>query len=94
MTTSQPETAENRLKRLRMRSWRRGIKEMDLVLGRFSDDHLDTLSDADLDVYEALLQENDQDLLRWITGQDPIPEQFADLFGRIAEHAHSRGTTG
>lgn len=89
MTT---ETHENRLKRLRMRSWRRGIKEMDLVLGKFSDDKLETLGAADLDTYEALLNENDQDMLRWITGQDPVPEHFADLFGRISEHAHSRGT--
>jgi antitoxin CptB len=94
MTIAQTETPEIRLKRLHMRSWRRGIKEMDLVLGRFSDDCLNGLSPADLDVYEAILQENDQDLLRWITGQDPIPDQFADLFGRISAHAHSRGTTG
>lgn len=89
MTT---ETPENRLKRLHMRSWRRGIKEMDLVLGKFSDDHLDGLSADDLDVYEALLNENDQDMLRWITGQDPVPERFADLFARISDHAHSKGT--
>ncbi len=89
MTT---ETRETRLKRLHMRSWRRGIKEMDLVLGKFSDELLGSLSDADLDVYEALLEENDQDMLRWITGQDPTPEGYADLFGRISAHAHSKGT--
>ena len=94
MTAPRSERPENRLKRLHMRSWRRGIKEMDLVLGKFSDDQLSDLSAADLDVYEALLLENDQDLLRWITGQDPVPDRFADLFGRISEHAHSRGTTG
>ncbi|MFD0980899.1 succinate dehydrogenase assembly factor 2 [Tropicimonas aquimaris] len=86
------ESNEDRLKRLRMRSWRRGIKEMDLVLGRFSDDQLASLSEADLETYDALLHENDQDMLRWITGQDPVPERFAELFGRISQHAHSRGT--
>jgi antitoxin CptB len=86
------ESRDLRLKRLHMRSWRRGIKEMDLVLGRFADDQLDTLSDADVDVYDALLRENDQDMLRWITGQDPVPGQYTDLFSRISQHAHGRGT--
>ncbi|PRY25343.1 antitoxin CptB [Aliiruegeria haliotis] len=86
------ESRENRLKRLHMRSWRRGIKEMDLVLGKFSDDHLGDLSDDDLALYDALLSENDQDMLRWITGQDPVPAPYGDLFARISDHAHSRGT--
>lgn len=86
------ESNEDRLKRLRMRSWRRGIKEMDLVLGRFSDDQLASLSETDLETYDALLHENDQDMLRWITGQDPVPARYADLFGRISSHAHARGT--
>ncbi|MFV0360692.1 succinate dehydrogenase assembly factor 2 [Tropicimonas sp.] len=86
------ETRENRLKRLRMRSWRRGIKEMDLVLGHFSDDCLDGLAEEDLILYDALLSENDQDMLRWITGLDPVPARFAALFGVIADHARARGT--
>ena len=56
------ETPQIRLRRLRMRSWRRGMKEMDLILGHFSDDELAGLSGAELDAYEALLSENDQDL--------------------------------
>ncbi|NDR56531.1 succinate dehydrogenase assembly factor 2 [Aliiruegeria sabulilitoris] len=89
MTT---ETRENRVKRLYMRSWRRGIKEMDLVLGRYSDDKLSGMDDAELDLYEALLAEMDQDLLRWITGLDPVPEQYTELFQRISDHAKSQGT--
>ena len=89
MTT---ETHENRLKRLHMRSWRRGIKEMDLVLGRYSDEKLESMDPAELDLYEALLGEMDQDLLRWITGLDPVPEQYVELFERISNHAKSQGT--
>ncbi len=89
MTT---ETRENRLKRLHMRSWRRGIKEMDLVLGHYSDDKLDGMDDSELDLYEELLAEMDQDLLRWITGLDPVPEQYSELFARIKAHAKSHGT--
>ena len=63
------ETAEARLKRMAMRSWRRGTKEMDLVLGPWADAHLAGLSEAELDVYEALMAENDQDLYLWVTAR-------------------------
>ena len=60
------ESAETRLRRLKMRSWRRGMKEMDLILGHFADDALASLDGADLDAYEAMLSENDQDLYLWV----------------------------
>jgi antitoxin CptB len=84
------ETAEARLKRMAMRSWRRGTKEMDLVLGPWSDAHLAGLALAELEVYEALLDENDQDLMAWILGQDTAPAQIAPLLARIADFAKTR----
>lgn len=83
-----------RLKRLRMRSWRRGMKEMDLILGPFSDSELSTMSPQDLDIYEALLNENDQDLYPWITARlgdaRPGPQQLLPLLDRIASFARIR----
>lgn len=84
------ETTEARLKRMAMRSWRRGTKEMDLVLGPFADAHLSALSPADLDLYDALLQENDQDLMAWILGQSAPPAQLAPLLTRITAFAETR----
>jgi antitoxin CptB len=84
------ETAEARLKRMRMRSWRRGTKEMDLVLGPWADAHLATLGEEELALYDALLEENDQDLMAWILGQSPTPAPIAPLLGRIAAHARTR----
>jgi len=84
------ETAEARLKRMAMRSWRRGTKEMDLVLGPFADAHLAALSPADLDLYDALLQENDQDLMAWILGQSAAPPALAPLLARITAYAETR----
>lgn len=72
-----------RLRRLKMRSWRRGIKEMDLILGRFWDSQGASLDDETLDAYEALLLENDQDLYRWCSGQAAPPERFASLIARL-----------
>lgn len=83
MTMASAETAEHRLKRLRMRSMRRGTKEMDILLMRFADAQLSHLSAADLDVYEQLLEENDQDLYQWITGQTPAPVPYAALISRV-----------
>ena len=84
------ETAEARLKRMRMRSWRRGTKEMDLVLGPWADAHLAGLGEAELASYDALLAENDQDLMAWILGQAAPPEAQALMLARIAEWAQGR----
>ena len=78
------ETREIRLKRLAMRSMRRGTKEMDILLSRYADAHLAGLADADLDAYEALLDENDQDLYQWISGQLPAPEAHQEMVRRVA----------
>lgn len=73
------EAPDIRLKRLRMRSWRRGTKEMDMILGPFSDRDLATLAPARLDLYEALLAENDQDLYQWMSGQVSPPPEHAEI---------------
>jgi len=80
------ETQEARLKRLKMRSMRRGIKEMDLILGGYADGELAALSDGDLALYDALLAENDHDLYAWVSGQAPTPQRFLGLVTRIAAH--------
>jgi antitoxin CptB len=81
------ETAKHRIKRLKMRSWRRGTKEMDLVLGPFSDTELLGLNDAQIALYDLLLDENDHDLYGWIAGHIATPESYLDLIGQISKHA-------
>lgn len=83
------EPHEIRLKRLSMRSHRRGTKEMDIVLGRFADDRLGALEADALDLYEALLEENDQDLYQWVMGLAPAPARFTVLMDEIARHAEA-----
>lgn len=73
------ETPEDRLKRLKIRSWRRGTKEMDLILGPFWDANGAALDAATLDAYEALLVENDQDLYQWVSGQADVPGQHLGI---------------
>lgn len=87
MSAGAGEDRETRLRRLHMRSIRRGIREMDLILSDFASANLADMSEAELDLYEALLAENDHDLLSWITGNAPAPEPFAALIGRVAKGA-------
>lgn len=81
------EPRDIRLKRLTMRSMRRGIKEMDILLSRYADIRLAEMDDAELDLYEALLNENDQDLYQWVSGQKPAPDRFAGLIDDIGQTA-------
>ena len=81
------EPRAHRLKRLRMRSWRRGIKEMDIILGGFADAKLDNLNEAELDAFEVMLSENDQDLYKWVSGAAPMPAAHASILTLVG-HFH------
>ncbi len=84
------ETTEAQLKRMAMRSWRRGTKEMDLILGPFADAHLASMGEAQLALYDLLLDENDQDLLPMMMGQAAAPLGLTDLVAEISAFAKAR----
>ena len=85
-----PEIRETRQKRMAMRSWRRGTKEMDLILGPYADAHLRGMDAGALDHFEALLEESDQDLYPWITGAVAAPDRFSGLLADIMRFSLSR----
>ena len=58
-----------------MRAWRRGFREMDLILGPFADQHVQNLTEDELTAFEALLSADDQDVYGWIIGREPPPAQ-------------------
>lgn len=84
------ETNDARLKRMSMRSWRRGTKEMDLILGPYSDAHLAQMSEAELGLYDRLLEENDTDLLPMILGQQDAPAYLTEMIAKIGAFARIR----
>jgi antitoxin CptB len=86
------EAADIRMKRLRMRAWHRGIKEMDLILGGWADAHLSGADAATVDAFEAVLAEADHDLYQWVSGQAEAPESLAPMIARLA--ADMRPTLG
>ena len=66
-----------RLRRLRFRAWHRGTKEADLMIGGFFDRFHEEWNDAEIDWYEALLEEQDVDIMAWAIGAQAVPERFA-----------------
>jgi antitoxin CptB len=66
---------DDRRKKLRFRAWRRGFREIDLILGRFADRKLDGLDLNGLDAFERLLDAPDQEVYGWITGLAPPPAE-------------------
>ncbi len=63
-------------KRIRYLAWHRGMKEADLILGVFVDQHLEEMDQAACQWFETLFNEADQDILDWITGKAPTPKAF------------------
>lgn len=82
-----------RIRRLKFRSWHRGIKEMDLILGHFADTALESLTPAELEQYETLIEVEDTSLYNWITGREATPTEFdTELLRRIRTFNHLEGT--
>jgi antitoxin CptB len=67
---------DDRRKKLKFRAWRRGFREIDLILGGFADKHLAALTADQLDAFEQLLDAPDQDVFAWITDQAPAPADY------------------
>jgi antitoxin CptB len=67
---------DDRRKKLQFRAWRRGFREIDLILGRFADRKLAGLDEAGLDAFERLLEAPDQDVYEWITEQAAAPAEY------------------
>jgi antitoxin CptB len=82
---------EPRRRRILFRAWHRGTREMDLLMGQFTDAEIKTMSEDDLSVLEALIEVPDRDLFAWVTGKAETPVNYdTALFRRLkAFHTHS-----
>ncbi len=77
---------EIKRRRLRFRSWRRGTKESDTVIGGFADNYLEQLSYDQLGRFEALLEQNDHDVLSWVNGICDPPSHFDNDVLNLIKH--------
>lgn len=86
-TTRSSADLDPRRRKLLFRAWHRGMREMDLILGSFADTAIADMSDGELDAFETLMSENDQDLFKWIMGEIPVPGvQDTAMFRRVLAH--------
>jgi antitoxin CptB len=85
------EGLDARRRRLLFCSWHRGIREMDLVLGRFADAQLAQLSEAELDEYERLLDIPDQPFFAWVSGAEIVPAEYDTVVFRRLRDFHKSG---
>jgi antitoxin CptB len=84
---------DERRRRILFRAWRRGLREMDLVMGRFADAHLPAMSEAELDEFERLLDVPDPLALAWITGEAAAPPEFdTPLLARLSRAPRANPT--
>jgi antitoxin CptB len=83
-----------RRRKVKFRSWHRGMREMDLIMGRFADAFVDRMEAEELDAYERLMDIPDPELLAWIVGQrSPPPSHDTAMLRRLrAFHHEPRGT--
>ena len=70
-------------KRLSIRSWRRGTKELDLILGNFSDENLNGFQMYELELYEQFLSNEDYLIYNWLFNKEESPRLFNSLVKRI-----------
>jgi len=87
------EPIEVRRRRLKFRSWHRGTREADLLLGSFADAHVDRFDGETLDQYEALLSMSDPDLYNWKTGREPVPPEHDTPVMQLLKRHQYDGTT-
>jgi antitoxin CptB len=90
-TTRSSEGLDPRRRKLLFQSWHRGIREMDLIMGRFADSCIADLSDDELDAYEQLMAVPDRDLYAWIIGERAAPADFDTVLFHRLRSFHSRG---
>jgi antitoxin CptB len=91
-STRSSDGLDDRRRRLLFRSWHRGTREADLIMGRFADAHIGELTDAELDEFEHLLDAWESELLAWLTGASAVPAQHdTPMFRRVRDfHFHRR----
>jgi antitoxin CptB len=91
MTERSSEGLDVRRRKLLFRAWRRGVRETDLIVGRFADAYIDRLDQSALDDFEALIEVPNAELYAWVVGSETAPQDFDTAVLRALIAFHRRG---
>lgn len=85
------EDIDTKRKRLIFRSWHRGTREMDLILGSFADLYVPEFSAQDLTLYDEILHHSDPDLYNWISGKEDTPANYRNpVMDKLLAHNYNK----
>ena len=89
-TTLSSDGLDLRRRKLLFHAWHRGMRETDLILGRFADAAIAQLTDDELTQLEHLMEVPDRELLAWVTGEVAVPAAYeTSLFRRLRDFNRS-----
>ena len=89
-TARSSEGLDTRRRKLLFRCWHRGMREVDLIMGRFADAAVERLTSDELAEFEHLMEAPDRELLAWITGEAEVPPEYdTALFRRLRDFNRS-----
>ena len=74
---------DHRKKRLKIRSQRRGIRELDILLGNFYESSIETLNEKETNNFESLLDVDDHAVFLWVSGRHKPPTEFKEIVRKI-----------
>jgi antitoxin CptB len=94
MTERSSEGLDVRRRKLLFRAWRRGVRETDLIVGRFADAHIETLDERGLDDFERLIEVPNADLYAWVSEDMDIPPEHDTPVLRQLKTFHGRDKEG
>jgi antitoxin CptB len=93
MTERSSEGLDERRRKVLFRAWRRGVREMDLIVGRFADVHITTLDATGLDDFERLMEAPNAELYAWVVGSERAPAGYDTAVLEKLRAFHMRTST-
>jgi antitoxin CptB len=94
MTARSSEGLDVRRRKLLFRAWRRGVREMDLIVGRFADVFIDKFDQKSLDDFERLIEAPNAELYAWVVGDEAAPQNYDTAVLRQLIGFHARTAQG
>lgn len=91
MTERSSDGLDVRRRKILFRAWRRGVRETDLIVGRFADAYIEAFDDSSLNDFERLIEVPNADLYAWVCGDADIPPTYDTEVLRQLVAFHTRG---